>query len=83
MYVSAGPTTLYRWLTRATNQGVVRRAGTGHRGNPFVYWLPGYEPLLWPGDGASAAEKTAWRNLRHEYANGRWTPPPVAPDAET
>jgi hypothetical protein len=25
------------------------------------YWLPGHEPLLWPGNNASEEEKQAWR----------------------
>jgi hypothetical protein len=35
--------------------------GTGYRGDSFRYWLPGREPLLWPGSNASEAEKEAWR----------------------
>jgi hypothetical protein len=53
--------TLQRWLTRATAQGLVCRSGSGYRGDPFHHWLPGREPLLWPGDRASEAEKQAWR----------------------
>jgi hypothetical protein len=30
-------------------------------------WLPGREPLLWPGDGASEAEKQAWRDRCAEH----------------
>jgi hypothetical protein len=54
--------TLQRWLTRATEQGLICRTGSGYRGNKFRYWLPGDEPLLWPGDRASEAEKQAWRD---------------------
>ncbi len=53
--------TLLRWLTRATRQGLVQRTGSGHRGDPFRYWLAEREPLLWPGNDASEAEKQAWR----------------------
>jgi hypothetical protein len=33
----------------------------------FLYWLPGCEPLLWPGDDASEAEKQAWRDRVAEH----------------
>ena len=59
--------TLSRWLTRATQQGLVCCCGSGYRGNPFVYWLPGREPLLWPGDRASEEEKQAWRDRLAEH----------------
>jgi hypothetical protein len=68
-------TSLARWLKRATEQGLIRRSGTGRRGDSFVYWLPGYEPLLWPGSHASEAEKEAWRERRHLYARGLWKLP--------
>jgi hypothetical protein len=45
--------TLQRWLTRATDQGLICRVGSGYRGDAFRYWLPGREPLLWLGDRAS------------------------------
>lgn len=54
--------TLSRWLKRATQQGVVCCDGSGYRGDPFRYWLPGRESLLWPGQHASEAEKQAWRD---------------------
>jgi hypothetical protein len=60
--------TLQRWLTRATEQGLICRAGSGYRGDAFRYWLPGREPLLWPGDRASEAEKQAWRERRAAHA---------------
>jgi hypothetical protein len=41
--------------------GLICCSGTGLRGDGFRYWLPGREPLLWPGDKASEAEKNAWR----------------------
>jgi hypothetical protein len=53
--------TLARWLKRATQQGVVCCDGSGYRGDPFRYWLPGREPLLFPGWDASEADKQAWR----------------------
>jgi hypothetical protein len=52
--------TLLRWLTRATQQGLICRSGSGRSNDAFVYWLPGREPLLWPGDKASEAEKDAY-----------------------
>jgi hypothetical protein len=39
----------------------------GYRGDALRYWLPGREPLLWPGDSASEAEKQAWRDCCAEY----------------
>jgi hypothetical protein len=54
--------TLSRWLKRAAQQGLIRCSGTGYRGDPFLYWLPGHEPLLWPGNDASEEEKQAWRD---------------------
>ena len=61
--------TLSRWLKRATKQGVICCSGTGLRGDPFVYWLPGHEPYLYPGDNASEEEKQAWneRNVRRLF----------------
>jgi hypothetical protein len=59
--------TLSRWLKRAAEQGVVCCSGSGYRGDPFLYWLPGREPLLWPGDGASEQEKEAWRDRLAEH----------------
>jgi hypothetical protein len=53
--------TLGRWLKRAVKQELVCRDGTGFRGSPHRYWLPGREPLLWPGNDASDAEKDAFR----------------------
>jgi hypothetical protein len=70
--------TLSRWLKRATQQGVICCEGSGYRGDSFRYWLPGREPLLWPGNLASEAEKQAWRDrcaahyrgLREQPASG-------------
>jgi hypothetical protein len=60
-------TTLWRWLKRAARQGVVCCSGSGIRGDPFRFWLPGREGLLWPGDRASEAEKQAWRDRCTEH----------------
>jgi hypothetical protein len=59
--------TLSRWRRRAADQGVVCCSGSGYRGDPFVYWLPGREPLLCPGNSASEAEKQAWRDRCAEH----------------
>ena len=32
--------TLWRWLSRAVAQGVMRHAGSGRPPDPFRYWLP-------------------------------------------
>jgi AAA domain len=60
--------TLSRWLKRATRQGLICCEGTGYRADSFRYWLPGGEPLLWPGSNASEAEKEAWRVRCYEHA---------------
>jgi hypothetical protein len=49
--------TLSRWLKRATRQRLICCEGTGYRGDGFRYWLPGREPLLWPGHNAGEAHK--------------------------
>jgi hypothetical protein len=69
----AGGGALLRWLTRATQQGLIRRAGSGHKGDAFRYWLAEHQPLLWPGDHASKEEKEAWRQrcTAHARAPGR------------
>jgi hypothetical protein len=51
-------TTLSRWLKRAAQQGLICCSGSGYRGNSFRYWLPGREPLMWPGRDASEADKS-------------------------
>ena len=51
-----------RWLNRATQQRLICCSGTGYRGDGFRYWLPGREPLLWPGHNASEADQQAWRD---------------------
>src|SRR5262249_27444085 len=67
--------TLSRWLKRAARQGLVCCSGSGYRGDAFVYWLPGREPLLWPGDHASAEEKQAWRVRYMAHARGVYDRP--------
>jgi hypothetical protein len=37
-------TTLYRWLERAVDRGLVSKDGTGFRNRPFQYWLPKMAP---------------------------------------
>jgi hypothetical protein len=62
--------TLSRWLKRATQQGLICCSGSGYRGDRFRYWLPGHEPLLWPGDRASEEEKQAWRERWAAHMRG-------------
>src|SRR5262249_58144652 len=62
--------TLSRWLKRATQQGLICCSGSGYRGDSFRYWLPGHEPLLWPGDRASEEEKQAWRERCTAHMRG-------------
>jgi hypothetical protein len=59
--------TLSRWLKRASHQRLICCEGTGYRGDSFRYWLPGREPLLWPGANASEADKQAWRDRLAEH----------------
>jgi hypothetical protein len=61
---------LSRWLKRATRQGLVCCCSSGYRGDPLCYWLPGREPLPWPGDSAIEAEKQAWRDRCAEHWPG-------------
>jgi hypothetical protein len=68
--------TLSRWLKRAAQQGVICRGGSGYRGDPFLYWLPGREALLWPGPAASEEEKQAWRDRCAEHYRTRREQPP-------
>jgi hypothetical protein len=35
--------TLWRWLERGVAEGLLRRDGTGHKNEPFRYWLPARE----------------------------------------
>jgi hypothetical protein len=35
--------TLWRWLERAVNQGLLLREGSGLKSDPYRYWLPGQE----------------------------------------
>jgi len=70
--------TLSRWLKRATQQGLIRCSGSGRRCDGFRYWLPGHEPLLWPGSDASFEEQEAWRERTHLYAKGLWKLPESA-----
>jgi hypothetical protein len=72
------PSTLSRWLKRAAKQGLICCSGAGFRGDSYVYWLPGHEPLLWPGSNASEEEKEAWRVRRQAYALGQYKPAPSA-----
>ncbi len=62
--------TLSRWLKRAAQQGMICRSGSGYRGDGYRYWLPGREPLLWPGNNASEEEKQAWRERWFAHAGG-------------
>jgi hypothetical protein len=52
-------TTLWRWLSRAVAQGIVRQEGTGHPRDPFRYWLPEREAFMRP-EGGSDEDLLAW-----------------------
>jgi hypothetical protein len=60
-YRKPDSTTLWRWLSRAVAQGMVRQEGTGRPRDPFRYWLPAREPFIRP-DGGSAKELQAWND---------------------
>lgn len=42
-------TTLWRWLDRAVDRGLLARDGTGRKSDPFRYWLPERE-AVWKQD---------------------------------
>jgi hypothetical protein len=63
--------TLSRWLKRATQQRLICCSGSGYRGDGSRYWLPGREPLLWPGDSASEADEQAWRDRCAAHSRSR------------
>jgi hypothetical protein len=54
----------------ATQQGLICCSGSGYRGDSLRYWLPGHEPLLWPGYNASEEEKQAWRERSAAHMRG-------------
>jgi hypothetical protein len=60
-YPKPDRTTLWRWLSRAAAQGVVRQEGTGRPRDPFRYWLPERELMMRP-EGASAEALQAWND---------------------
>jgi hypothetical protein len=64
-----------RWLKRAAHQPLICCAGTGYRGDSFRRWLPGCEPLLWPGHNASEQKRkrggTAARRISAVCASSR------------
>jgi hypothetical protein len=70
--------TLSRWLKRATQQRLICCSGCGYRGDGFLYWLPGREPLLWPGNNASEEDKQAWRDRCTAHARSMCEQPASA-----
>jgi hypothetical protein len=48
-YRKPDDTTVWRWLTRAIRDGRVLQGGTGHKDDPFRYWLDGMEEV-WRSD---------------------------------
>jgi hypothetical protein len=82
-YPKPDAATLWRWLSRAATQGVVRQEGTGRPRDPFRYWLPEREELMRP-DGGSAEALQAWndRCVAEAFADMDWTSPATpAPEA--
>jgi hypothetical protein len=58
-YPKPDATTLWRWLSRAVAQGIVRQEGTGRPRDPFRYWLPQREEFMRP-QGDSEEALLAW-----------------------
>jgi hypothetical protein len=55
--------TLWRWLGRAVEQGLVHRSGSGRKNDPYLYWLPGQE-VVWRHDRLSVWEEEKRQALR-------------------
>jgi hypothetical protein len=53
--------TLSRTLQRAVAEGWVRRQGTGRKNDPFRYWLPEREEMLYPGSAAGPEALARWQ----------------------
>jgi hypothetical protein len=76
-FTKPDPTTLWRLLTRAAAQGLVRQEGTGRSRDPFRYWLPEREQLLRPeGDTFEALQAWNSRCVAEKCANLERTNPP-------
>jgi len=81
-YDKPNATTLWRWLTRAAAQGLVRQEGTGRPNDPFRYWLPEREELMRP-EGGTKEEMEAWNQRMVAELFGRLEPTsPATPAAE-
>jgi hypothetical protein len=52
--------TLWRLLEKACEVGLVRKEGTGKKGDPFLYWLPEREAFFFPGEGSSKERLAEW-----------------------
>jgi len=48
-YRKPDDTTVWRWLTRGVRDGRILQGGTGHKDDPFRYWLDGMEEV-WKSD---------------------------------
>jgi hypothetical protein len=80
-YSKPDSSTLWRWLSRALAQGLVRQEGTGRAGDPFRYWLPEREALMRP-DGGTAEEMQAWNERWVGELLGRIKPSDATPPPE-
>jgi hypothetical protein len=60
-YPKPESSTLWRWLSRAVAQGLIRQDGTGRPQNPFRYWLPERDLFMRP-DGAGMEAMKAWND---------------------
>src|SRR5260370_30342678 len=83
--VSVQTPCLWRWLSRAVAQGVVRHEGSGRPHDPFRYWLPARQEMMRP-DGGTAEEMQAWNDrcaaaLFDSWAQERPATPRRAPFA--
>jgi hypothetical protein len=65
-------TTLWRWLSRAAAQGVVRQEGSGRPFDPFRYWLPSRDDMMRP-EGGTPEEMQAWNDRCTAALIASWT----------
>jgi hypothetical protein len=55
--------TLWRWLSRAVEQGLLCQSGTGRKNDPYLYWLPNQE-VIWRQDPLYRLEEERREALR-------------------
>ena len=55
--------TLWRWLGRAVEQGLLCQSGTGRKNDPYLYWLP-HQEVMWQHDPLYRLEEERRQALR-------------------